>query len=479
MIIKDYLFGVYESLNFELELNSQHSAKENPIEFIELILGMKPAPHHYPWIDAIIAGDNAVLNKVSGEFLRISAPRGSAKTTIISVLLSWIIGHNPHIRIILCSYSEEVALTISVAIKLIIDSENYQKVFPKIKRSSRWRDKSWFIDRTYAGLNYPLKDPTLLAVGASGAIASRRADLIVLDDPIKSGKDIANPSIRADQVRWWSEVLSPTLVPQGRALVLCTRYRVDDIHGTLFTAENNWNVINQQAIIKNEDGEEESYWEDYMPLSFLRQKREEDPVAFASQYQNQPMIEENQVIKPEWILVGAVPGKFEKIAVGLDLAASKKDTAHYSAYTVSGVSSGKYYVLKNKRGRWTLNDTIIELLNVYRDFAKITNRFSFQIESVAYQVAFVSEFKRRCLELNLRMLIEEVKLKGDKLTRLYGISGLFENQLIIFNELADLSILKDEILNFGVCAFDDCVDSMVHSLNKIYNSRGKLSSGVY
>lgn len=480
MRVKPYLYSAYIARNSSLPSGEVTGiSPDSPVDFLSFILGVSPANHHLTWIDAIVSGSNSVLRKVAGGNLRISAPRGSAKTTIISTLLAWVIAHNPHIRIILCSYSEEIALNISVAVKNIITTDKFYNLFPTIRKSRRWRDRSWVIDRDYAGVQNPIKDPTLLAVGANGSIASRRADLIIIDDPIRSGKDIANPAIRADMVRWWSEVLHPTLVPHGRAIVLCTRYRIDDIHGTIFCEKNGWQVITQKAIILDDTGNECSFWPEYMPLDFLRAKREENPVAFASQYQNVPLSEENQLISPSWILRGHLPSDFSTISIGVDLASSEKTTADYSALVVMGISSDTYYVLSCFRGRWSLSETIAQLLRLYHLYSPQCDRLNFQIESIAYQVAFIREFKRVVIEQGLRCRVDEVRLKGDKLSRLYGISGLFESKKVVFNESAPMTILIEELLNFGVSAHDDLVDALVYCLHKLYKVNRKLEGGAY
>lgn len=477
MKVRDYLYSYYLAQNFVIDADVLDNS--DPIAFIADILGLEPAKHHRQWIEAIVTGENsAVLSNIAGDNLRISAPRGSAKTTVISALLAWIIGHNPAIRIILCAYAEDVALNISVAIKSIIESEKYFRYFPNIKKSRRWRDTSWTIDREYAGVVNPIKDATLYAVGATGAIASRRADLIVIDDPIRSSKDIANPQVRKDMVRWWSEVLSPTLVPGGRTLVLCTRYRVDDLHGTTFNENNNWQVINHKAIVINDDGMEDTFW-DYMPLEFLKKKREEDPIAFASQYQNDPLQEDNQIISADWIKRDRVPDYFREIAVGIDLAASEKTTADYNSYVTVGILGDRYFVLECNRGRWSLSEFIEILCDLYLRYRDSCDRFSFQVESIAYQVAFVREFKRVVNEKRLLCRVQSVKLKGDKLARLFGISGLFESGKVVFSDVASMGLLIEEVINFGVTAHDDLVDAMVHSLTRLYKISGRSQGGTY
>jgi len=456
-------------------------AREDLGLFGELLLGLSPASHHKEWISAIVTEQNStVLSRVAGKNLRICAPRGSGKTLWISVALAWIIGHNPHIRIILVSYSEDVALSVSVAIKSIIESEVYQQVFPYIRPSDRWRDRYWSINRKLAGVYGIIKDSTLAAVGMSGSIASRRSDLICIDDPIKSSKDIRNPTVRKSMVTWWSEVLLPTLVPGGRVICPATRYRVDDIHGTTFTQDNGWDVITQKAIVETAEGEV-SFWEDYMSLEFLQGKREDNPSTFSSQYQQEPQSEEAQIIKPDWIKRDRVPDTFEEIAIGVDLASSKKEEGDYSAYVPVGRVDDKYYILGAYRGRWTLHELVNKLLDQHSYWADYTNKLTFQIESVAYQASFIPEFKRQSKEQGISVRVEPAKQgQGDKEQRLFGVSGLFEDGQVIFNRSIALGWLVEELLKFGFCDHDDGADALVYSLQKLFTKkRQKLNSSSY
>jgi len=457
------------------------SAREDLALFGELVLGLPPADHHKEWIDAIVTDQNStVLSRVAGDNLRICAPRGSGKTLWISVALAWIIGHNPHIRIILVSYSEDVALSVSVAIKSIIESETYQQVFPYIRPSHRWRDRYWSINRKLAGVYGIIKDSTLAAVGMSGAIASRRSDLICIDDPIKSSKDIRNPVVRKSMVVWWSEVLLPTLVPGGRVICPATRYRVDDIHGTTFTEDNEWRVITHKAIIEDEDGEK-SFWEDYMSLDFLLKKREDNPSTFSSQYQQEPQSEEAQIIKPDWIKRDRVPAKFEEIAIGVDLAASKKEEGDYSAIVVVGRRDDKYYVIGVSRGRWSLHELVKKLLVQHVYWSDYTNKLTFQIESVAYQSSFIPEFKRQSKAEGVSVRAEAAtQRQGDKEQRLFGVSGLFEDGDVIFSSAIASGWLVEELVKFGFCEHDDGADALVYALQKFFvKSRRKIEGGGY
>ena len=63
--------------------------------------------------------------------------------------------------------------------------------------------------------------------------------------------------------------------------------------------------------------------------------------------------------------------------------------------------------------------------------------------------------------------------RGDKLARLRGILGLYENRKVVWNKWRKWNVLEDELLNFGHAAHDDAVDSMVLTMGGLLR-RGSL-----
>lgn len=63
--------------------------------------------------------------------------------------------------------------------------------------------------------------------------------------------------------------------------------------------------------------------------------------------------------------------------------------------------------------------------------------------------------------------------RGDKLARLRGVLGLFENKKVVMNKWRKWDVLEEELLNFGHSAHDDTVDSMVLTMGGLLR-RGSL-----
>ena len=470
-------------------------ARDNFAFFCEFVLDKPPAAHHQVWHEYLITNsDSTALNKIAGPNLELLAPRGSAKSTVIGAFVAWTIGHNPGIRVIYLGYSENVALSRSRLIKRIIEHPRYKQVFPWILKGQRWSDTDWEIDKAWAEVEDAgmESDYTFYAAGITGSITSRRSDLIVGDDLIKSSKAIENADVRQKILDNWSEVIEPTLVPGGRIIDIGTRFRPDDIHATEFLPEYGWQVIEQSAIETDEYGREKSYWEERFSLEELRKKRERKPVIFSFQFQNRIVRISETSIAPEWIVKGDVPcdiREYDSLCIGMDLSATKKETSDYTAFVLCGRINNKFYVLDIKRGRYPGNqDKLDSLLEMCLDWGIVEEDekeryYSSAItvylhsEEVAYQASLAADFKRFIVQkLGIYNLVyKAAKARGDKLSRLRGVTGIFQNLLITFNQFRKMGVLIEELTNFGSCEHDDAADALVYAL-QLLSARLKLDA---
>ncbi len=435
-----------------------------------------PAVHHKSWFPHLVTGgDSTELHGIAGGYLSILAPRGSAKSTWLALYAAFAIGLNPHIQIIYVGYSESVALKQSRMIKRIVASKAYQQVFPHIRPGSRWSDRDWEIDKAYAGVTALDSDYTFYAVGVCGAITSRRASLIICDDLIKSSAAIANPDVREKMVCNWGEVLEPTLIPGGRVVSIGTRFRRDDIHATEFTVENGWQVIQQGAIEDDGKGNERSYWAARFALESLQKIRDKKPLIFCFQYQNRlPDNDATAIIKPEWIHQDDLPSSFDELVLGVDLAASEKQRADYTALVLVGRKGELFYVVDVVEFRAVGNlpkiKRICELRQQYGNFRVV-------VEKVAYQSSFEGDWKVEMKRRRLSNFVcEMVTPKGDKDSRLEGISGVFENNVVRFNRAKSCGRLISQLLRLDI-EHDDLADGCELAISRLQRrSRRPLTS---
>ena len=125
---------------------------------------------------------------------------------------------------------------------------------------------------------------------------------VIVDDPIKSSADIKNPAVRDEMNNNWSSVIAPIVFEGGRSICLGTRFHPLDIHKTMFSPSKGWKQVSQEALTYDKEGDAVSYWPEQWSVEYLQQQKELDPVAFAFQYQQQPVMTSDLVFSPDLIV---------------------------------------------------------------------------------------------------------------------------------------------------------------------------------
>jgi hypothetical protein len=460
------------------------SAREDFGVFCDYVADKPPAKHHKEWHKYLITRESSnCLLDVAGPNIDLLAPRGSAKSTVLGLFTAWAIGIHTQakkpLQILYLSYTVDIARSKSATIKKIIESKRYQEVFPQVKLLKNvTSNEYWSIDHRFAGIEITGDEQfTLCAAGLKGSVTSKRAHLVIIDDPIKSSSDIANPDIRKIMQDNWNAVISPTMFEGARAICLGTRFRHDDIHSTTFNPNNNWMQIVLPAIINNEvTGEEESYWPEMWSLEYLKEKKRQAPIAFSFQYMNQIIRQNELSLAPELIVKAEISTEFDTLGVGVDLSAGTKEKNDYTVFVLGGRIDDKIHIIDYRRMRVMGNleklDALKELLNDWSIIGKDNNGVYFPThstcdiwsEAVQYQASLEADFKRICLnnESLYNLLWHPVKgFRADKLARFRGIMGMFEDRKIIFNRYRSFTNMFEELTNFGNSSHDDCVDALV------------------
>ncbi len=449
--------------------------------FCEL-MGKPAAPHMKVWHKAFLTGQsNEHLQDIAGPNTCLLSPRGSAKSTVIGMLIAWLIGRHATakklLRTLYVSYNVDVARNKSAAIKNLICCKEYQEIFPTVRLSKfRTSDELWSIDFDFAEIDVRGEDAfTVACAGLKGTITSKRSSLIIVDDAIKSAAAIANPDIRREMETNWNNVIVPTMFQGARAIALGTRFHFDDLFTTTFCESKGWKVITQAALKYDDEGRPRSYWQSMWSVKYLLKLQTEDRVAFSYQYLNQPVRTTELGISPELFIKGEVPDSYDVIGIGIDLSAGMSERNDWTVFTLAGRVEDKIYVSDYKRMRSMGNiekiEALCELLVEWNLLSVNDDGQYFQTNSpvviwpeiVAYQKSFEGDLKRILFndwEL-YNLSISPVKgFRGDKLARLRGILGLFQGKKIIFNKYRDFSCMVDEVINFGHAAHDDCADSL-------------------
>jgi predicted phage terminase large subunit-like protein len=425
----------------------------------EYVFDKVPAPHHLEMLqyelDAIYKRDNTLVLE----------PRGAAKTTQGNTgFLSWCVARFPRIRIGLVSNTSTQADAFSRAIRLTVEQNpRYRELYGNLASATKWTNSEWI--RADSGLE-GTKDATVFAVGVGGAIISKRFDLLFLDD-ILDKENTKTPEQRAEVEFWFEQTLRPCLESDGVVIALGTRWAAEDLYEKLMTplseGGKGWRSLVRSALIRDEQGDEVSYWEQHWPAWKLKELRAEMGSAmFACAYQNDITgLMSGDIFRRENLSQSfrSLPeGRHFIIKMGVDLASSEKERADYTARAITAVDrdNGDYYVLSVYRDRRESGHAEF----IYEGYAAYPNVALVRVENQQFQSTLIQEVMRDYPFIP----IEGVRADTDKVTRARAVAAKTEAHKVWFHESLYDGPFMPELLSFPT-GHDDMIDALGYSMD--------------
>lgn len=152
----------------------------------------------------------------------------------------------------------------------------------------------------------------LYAVGVGSGVTGYGADLVIIDDPVKSRAEAESPTYRAGLMDWYQNDLYTRLHPGASIVLIMTRWHSLDLAGQLLEQANDggeqWEVVSLPAIAEEGDliGRQpgEALWpERYSVEDFDRIKKTVGSYAFSALYQQTPTPRDGGFFRPEWFKI--------------------------------------------------------------------------------------------------------------------------------------------------------------------------------
>ena len=256
-------------------------------------VGQEPAAHHRLIIQKLEAVARGEIDR-----LMIYAPPGSAKSTYATVLFpSWWFTQFPRSAIISASHTGDLAESFGRRVRNTVDQHCDLLGF-QLSADSRAAGK-WDTD---SGGEY-------LAAGVGKAIAGRRADLAIIDDPVASRESAESETERETTYNWYRGDLYDRLKPGARIILIMTRWHEDDLGGRLdadeLTGGDQWHRILLPAIAEFEDdplGRKlgEALWPGWEDEAMLARKRKVvGEREWVAKYQQRPTAQAGAIFNPD------------------------------------------------------------------------------------------------------------------------------------------------------------------------------------
>ena len=443
-----------EFLRYKIKLEEKRKESAIKNDFMSFV--------KYVWPDFIEGSHHKIMgekfNRVSqGKLKRViinMAPRHTKSEFSSYLLPSWMIGKNPKLKIIQATHTTELAVRFGRKAKHLIDSEEYQKIFPTKLREDSKAAGRW---ETNEGGEY-------FAAGVGGSITGRGADLLIIDDP-HSEQDALNVNALERTWEWYTSGPRQRLQPGGIIVVVMTRWNMKDLTGRLINAQketkaDQWEVIEFPAILPNK----KPVWPEYWKLEELESVKASLAIGkWNAQYQQNPTAEEGSIIKREWwnLWEKDLPPLYHVIQ-SYDTAFLKKETADYSAITTWGV----FYPTEDSGPNLILLDVVKdrfefpELRRVALDQYNYWKPESVIVEGKASGMPLTFELRKQGIPV-----INYTPSRGnDKHARVNAVAPLFESGQIWATDDKFTEEVIEECAAFPYGDHDDLVDSMTQAV---------------
>lgn len=177
------------------------------------------AKHHQILIEKLEAVERGDIRR-----LMVFMPPGSAKSTYASVVFPvWFMGKRRRRNVIVATYASDLARKIGRRARSILKQPVYREVFGTSLSADSSAADEWALDN----------ENEFMGGGILSGITGNRADLIIIDDPIKGRQDADSETIREKTKSEYEDSIKTRLKPGGRIVLIQTRWHEDDLAGSL------------------------------------------------------------------------------------------------------------------------------------------------------------------------------------------------------------------------------------------------------
>ena len=174
-------------------------------------------------------------------------PRHTKSEFASTYFPAWMMGRRGDLKIIQTTHTAELAVRFGRRVRNIIDSEDYQEVFPKLKLQA---------DNKSAGRWTTNEGGESFYSGVGGAITGRGADLLIIDDPV-SEQDALSATAMDSVYEWYTSGPRQRLQPGGIIVIVMTRWSTKDLVGKVIKKQGDdhadqWEMISSQQLCRRQ-----------------------------------------------------------------------------------------------------------------------------------------------------------------------------------------------------------------------------------
>lgn len=177
----------------------------------------------------------AFMEQNDKRILLLNAPPRHGKSLTVQAFSQWLFGKNPTNKIMTGSYNERLSTVFAKSVRNTIRTQKigsntvYSDIFPKTKiqygeaSSSLW------------GLEGNSED-NYLATSPKGTATGMGANIMIIDDLIKSAEEAYNERVLDDHWDWFNNTMFSRLEANWKLIIIMTRWAEKDLAGRVLEA---------------------------------------------------------------------------------------------------------------------------------------------------------------------------------------------------------------------------------------------------
>lgn len=383
---------------------------------------------------------------------------GKTRTTSVATP-GWGLDRYPHLKFVLASYGDELAMANSLEVRDTIEAHSAE-LRVRIRRDKR-AVKMW---RTSAG-------GQVRAVGAGAGLTGHGGDVLIVDDLFKDWQEAHSPAIRDARWNWFRTVLYLRQQTGHSAIVVVgTRWHEDDVVGRLLEGHEDvepeaWEVLRIPALAESPEEQGAKPWEQgpdplgRAPGEVIEPERFEKPAVLArakqlgsyltaGMEQQRPSSAEGGILKRKWwgfYTARPLPHEADDWLTSWDMSfADAKDSSFVVGQVWARVGSRRLLIdqVRDQMDYPTARRAVVSL------GAKWPHVTRHVVESKANGPAVIADLRGHMAGLIGR------EPKGSKTARAHAAAGLVEGGDVL---LPDPGIVDGQVDRSFVHGFvDEC-----------------------
>jgi len=381
----DYYFDLPSFQQLELEQKKRKLEKDLYEYLLWMFNEIKGEEFLENWHHRKIA--NALMKVYRGEitYLIINLPPRYTKTElVIKAFVSWCLAKNPSCKFIHLSYSDDLALDNSSAIREIVTSQEYQTLWPMALKKDSDSKKKWF--NTDGGGVYATATGGQITGFGAGSVQDPEkefefAGAILIDDPLKPD-DARSDTLRSKpNERFNNTIKSRTNSKDTPIIVIMQRLHEDDLSGFLLNGGSEFEFVHINLPGINEDGPSEfdprekgeALWKAKHDEEDLERMRISDANMFAGQMQQRPAPAEGNIFK-NFNYYTELPRDIVFRVHSWDFTFKKSKHSDYVVGTCWGRNSeGDFYLIDLIRAKMSFTESLeaIKLFSIKHTYNAI------------------------------------------------------------------------------------------------------------